>query len=538
MKSHLYLCLLLAFVFLLSACCDDDGTPVPSPGPNPSTYTNHHISANGGTYTIDQNFVITVPAGAVPSDTTISVVKLGTQAMKAVFTNYGVADFPVVAGFDLQPAGLTFSKPVTFTFKSLTHTAAYVPFTHTVNLSDKTHSIDSSITIVDNMNDSLCISVVRSGSYIVEALRNWPGGLAKYSRIAGCKEGVIKVEASDKDVQCISPSQDCQTLESKVKVQFLTCNGQPIESVIIRENIGECKATLTLISGASAISKNSFTSINALIKAGCAGVDAQTITLNIDGPATINPGSVQTNSEGKASATLSSGNTTGTATVTANAMVRVPVKEIIVNGSVEDAFYRKEPVNAQTSVKITDLPTWHVVLDVNLINATSSVKGFLFDENVNYSANLEFDVSLDTSGNNSIFTSFINGSQTIGIRAINIDPHIISTNVTYDYAPSTIQCEINAVYLNGEGIIFVRPNLSVNIFFAEWSIHYVYCIDLLEEMCFEDSVGGFIDDFNACVENHTFKFPVNQDSYTVNGCFKTGLYDGTYTMTVTKKETP
>jgi hypothetical protein len=455
--------------------------------------------------------------------------------MKAVFTNYGVADFPVVAGFDLQPAGLTFSKPITFTFKSMTHTAAYVPFTHTVNLSDNTHSIDSSITVVDNINDSLCISVVRSGSYVVEALTNWPGGLAKYSAIAGCKEGVIDVEASDKDVQCKSPSGDCQILESKVKVQFKSCNGQPIESVIVRENRGDCKVTLTLTPGASAISKNSSTSINALIKVGCSGIDAQTITMNVDGPATINPGSAQTNSEGKASATLSSGNTTGTATVTANAIVRVPVKEIIVNGKVEDAFYRKEPVNAQTSVKITD-SIWHVDLALNLDSDFRLDCGCLV-EHVDYSAHIEFDLAIDT-----VELSYaeleVPGTQRFAVTGgfcpghCDIDDPPCPTTYTVKNinAPSSITFDIGVIIVNGYVLFYPEPDI------ADYDVEICRNDGCVNTHCYVSILGNCIRENEIC----GFSFPINVNSYTTSGdCYimSPELHLGTYTLTVTKKET-
>jgi hypothetical protein len=528
MKEILFYSLLLAFVFLLSACGDNDGTPVPSPGPNPSTYTNHHISASGGTYTIDQNFVITIPAGAIPSDTTISVAKLATQTMKAVFTNYGVADFPVVAGFDLQPAGLTFSKPVTFTFKSLTHTAPYVPITHTVNLSDNTHSIDSCITLVDNMNDSLCISVVRSGSYIVEALRNWPGGLAKYSRIAGCKEGVIEVTSRDKDHQC--SSGNCQLVESKITVQFKSCNGQPIESAIERETSGLCDPTLTLTPSASEISKNSSTSIKALLKIGCVEAEGDTITYEVSGPSGVNidPKIVRTDAGGQATVTLSSGDEAGTATVKAKAKVRIPVRVIIINGSVEEAFYRIiENVSAQTSVKIND-SIWHVDLTVSAND--NSIWVPCAHAFIDYSTHIEFDCKIDTA-EGTFAEIVVPGTQSVSIQTGNCQGEtVVSANT-----PSAITFHIFVRIQNGNVCFMIGDPESDVYQLAQFVLKVVHSDGDIE---YED---WFL--LGICVfREELFSFPIDKNSYLISGTSLVwgggAAARGTYTLTVTKKETP
>jgi hypothetical protein len=353
-KNRKFYCGVLAVIFLLNDCSKTKTSLQPIE--NQQGYINCHISAAGGTYTIEPGFLLTVPAGAVPSDTTVAVEELDLQTMQTLFADYGVADFPAVAGFDVKPAGLTFAKPLTFTFKSLAYATPYIPLIHTVDLTNNTHSLDSGMTaLVDNTNDSLSISVVRSGGYIAEALTNWPGGLAKHSAIANCKNGLVKITCIDLAVQC--SDQDCEALESRITAQFLSCAGQPVDSIIELENAGKCTGTLTLTPGLSTISTNSSTKINALVTVGCLGVNSQPITWGVSGPAgaNVNSASIQTDAAGNASATFSSGSDTGTAVITASANVKYLVRELVIGattGSEMDTLYRLVPLTTQTAILV------------------------------------------------------------------------------------------------------------------------------------------------------------------------------------------
>jgi hypothetical protein len=537
MKCNNCFCLLLVSTSLLFASCNNDSN---EPDNEPK-YFDFSISPSGGTYVIGENFVMTVPPGAVSSTQTVSVKKLTNELMKTIFVDYGATDFPVIAGFDIKPAGLKFAQPITFTYKSLSYATAYVPLTHTVDLTNNTHSIDSCMTIVDNVNDSLCVSVVRSGSYIVEALSDWLEGISNLKSIAGCKEGIIKVESQDKDVQC--SFENCQTIESKVKVQFLTCNGAPIESCIVRENAGDCAAAMTLTPEASVISLNSSTSIDAQVKVGCTVVEAQTVTMTVSGPATLSPGSFQTDAEGNGKATLTSGNSTGTAVITANVTLKYPVREIIINGNVEEALYRTEIIDAQTSVEIKDLTTWHIELDISVNTdgidhefgcAYSYRFHIAFDYSNTYNSmddsvffNVEAEVDQSLSGLYVPQTSFTyarGGDCSITIQNMEVSSNALANIYGY-YIKEGNKMRINLIEDSKES------------YFCRWKVHIeggrtgVIC----EPTDFPYEIGSF----QNCGENiYDWIIVSLEDGMVYNGitCMPLGVYydSGAYELKVTK----
>jgi formylglycine-generating enzyme required for sulfatase activity len=101
--------------------------------------------------------------------------------------------------------------------------------------------------------------------------------------------------------------------------------------------------------------------ISALVRVGCVSVKGQTITLGVSGPAgvKISPVNIQTDSNGKASTTLNSGNAAGTAVITANATVKYPVREFIISGfsgSEEDSLYRIVQLDTQISIIVKKIP--------------------------------------------------------------------------------------------------------------------------------------------------------------------------------------
>jgi hypothetical protein len=518
MKCNNCFYLLLVSASLLFISCNNESN---EPDNEPK-YIDFSISPSGGTYVIGENFIMTVPPGAVSSTQTVSVKKLTNELMKTIFVDYGATDFPVIAGFDIKPAGLKFAQPITFTYKSLSYATAYVPLTHTVDLTNNTHSIDSCMTIVDNVNDSLCVSVVRSGSYIVEALSDWLEGLSNLKSIAGCKEGLIKVESQDKDVQC--SFENCQTIESIVKIQFLTCNGAPIESCIVRENAGDCAAAMTLTPEASVISLNSSASIDAQVKVGCAGVEAQTVAMTVSGPATLSPGSFQTDAEGNGKATLTSGNSTGTAVITANATVKYPVREIIFNGSVEEALYRTEIIDAQTSVEIKDISTWHIELDISFYtDGTDWDRSCAFS----YQFHVAFDFSnTDNSLNDSVLWDRIAEVEQ-SLSGLSVPPTSWDLAKDYDCSVTIQNVEVRSNALASIGGYYIKEGNILKIGgisdeppyhpFCQWEVlveggqcasqifeYGIYDLDncdvMVDEWINAPLIDGMIYSGNTCIE--------------------------------------
>jgi hypothetical protein len=366
----------------------------------------------------------------------------------------------------------------------------------------------------------------------VEANRKLKG-LAK--RSADCKEGMIIVESGNHDVQC--SSQDCQILESRIKVQFLDCPGQPIESAIFRETVGSCELSISVVPASSQISTKSSTPVSATLMLGCAALDGKTVTFSVTGPATINTSSAITSANGIISTTLTAGNQEGTATVKAEATVKYPVREILINGSVEEAFYRTETASGQTDVTIKRMPqSWHIALDVQLDNAPSNIGMGNGHDHVTYSAHVETDISFDTSVSTYCFKN-TNGNQTLGDILVESPSPAISLTVENKNAPSSFPCRVVAFFDSSQVYFFITRSMidmsSEDVAFATWDIRCIYP--------WQDTVvtDRFIHRFYRCGPAGTgtnFKFPANQNTYTTSGCFTTATYgyEGTYTLTATK----
>ncbi|MBN1408199.1 MAG: Ig-like domain-containing protein [Calditrichaceae bacterium] len=525
MNTLRVLCILFLF-FLIFTCSDDDN---PTGNDEKEASSEITVGPEGGDFDIDENMILTVPPGAVSSETDLTVSRLGESGWQSAFDNYGEHTINGLSAFSITPGDVQFNKAVRMRFKAVDCQAGIVPLVHTVDRTTGSHVVDSTVTLFDNENDSLSVAVLSGGDYVVEANSAW-ASLAKKQGTLDCREGLIIVESNDSDVQC--SEQDCQILESMVKVQFLSCPGQPVESAVLRESSQSCHAVMTLSGTSNSMQVNSTMSVNATIKIACMEVNNQTVNFSATGVGSVSPAESNTNAQGVATTTLSSEDKEGKVTVTAEAEVRYPVREIIINGSVEESFHRREPVEKSVEITVKDLPTWHIEMDVALVNAPHNW-GVLVDY-VNYAAHVETDLSIDTTVNYATDYSDVFGTQNLGeITLENLVPEIqTSVTLTSTNAPSSFPCRVQAWYDKDAGNVnFFVTDQGDDADFATWDIEIRYIEDLQPPWNTEHWIGGF---WPEGALGNEFYFPANETSYSISGGMTTVIYDGTYELSVTK----
>ena len=490
-------------------------------------YTEIRVTSAGGIFQIDSDFKIAFPAGAVSSDMTLSVARLDEASLEAPFNNYETDQISLLAGFDILPKDQLFSYPVTATFTSLQTASAFIPIIHSVDLDMNIHEIATYSAVVDNAHDSLAISISNTGAYIAEANYSWIS-MAKPALFGSCRDSLIYVESDEKDVAC--SFQDCQILESSVLVQFLSCPGQPEETAVLREASPGCVAVLSLTPTASIMATNSSNPINALVKLGCMELEGQDVSFTMTGLGAISPSNAESNEHGIATTVLTSPDEEGTTHIEAEAEVRYPVREIIINGSVIEGFYRTEPVSASTDVTIRELPVYHISLDVTLSNASYCWGGF--KDYVNYTAHVEADLPIDTSDFQSTTIVDIMGSQTLGeITFINNAPDTQeSVTLKSTDAPASFPCRISAYVAEDGPICFIVIDREDDVRFATWDVLVTYKYNLGSQTvnCWIDA---FFEDDNLF---NVFEFPKDLQTYSTSGRMTTVLYDGTYTLSVNR----
>jgi hypothetical protein len=100
---------LAAFVLAAAAACSSSSSPTAPPGPSstgPSTGQGTVGASGGQVATTDGALTVTVPAGALPADTTITINEITAPASGAIGKTY-----------DIGPSGTQFTAPVTLSFK-------------------------------------------------------------------------------------------------------------------------------------------------------------------------------------------------------------------------------------------------------------------------------------------------------------------------------------------------------------------------------------------------------------------------------------
>lgn len=453
------------------------------------------ITPDGGTYTLDNGITVTVPEGAVTSNTTLTVSQLLNHHIMPIFSDYEGMTFNALTGFEISSSTDQFELPVSFTFRSLNAGSGFIPLTHTANRSDSTHSIDTCITTYNPDSDSLSVSVTNCGTYIVEKnylLYDALNASSTKSGAANCREGLIIVSSGDKDVQC--SFQDCQILESKVRVQFLSCPGQPVESAILRETGSTCNPVIFLTPRESEISTGSSTIVNAKVQLGCMEIKEAEVSFSSTSNGSVDPVTENTNSEGMAHTTFTAGDEEGTATVTAESYVRFPKQEVIINGEVIEALYITILATKPTDIKIRKAD-YKITLEMTYSSANYETVYYImsFSE---YKATVEFEVQkpISTSTNYYLLSGITGlGTQTMtGLQAdlgegesgstggIEYYYEPVSATISSQNIPENFPYELSVTHYDpatatGEFAVFA-PGIASGSqnSFASWNLEYSY----------------------------------------------------------------
>lgn len=530
MKKIIILSIETAIIFSLCMCSKSSGQSKTTP----IVYKSVIITADGGEYEITTGLKLSVPAGTVDADTTFEIARLDQSNMQPVFDSYEDSSFELITGFDIKPAAAVFHHPVTITITGTKVNPGFVPIVHTINLSNKTHSVEKASISYDPDNDSLAVSVNQGKTVAIEADRQW-GTLSK-NKESSCREGLITVESEDHEDICAV--ENCERVQSRVKVQFLGCPGQPIEDATLRESIGLCIPQLEISSQANKISTGSSTDVTAKIKLACTPVADQTVNFTVNGKGTINPVSGKTSAGGTTLTTLSSQNQEGTATVSAESVVRYPVREIIVNGIVEEAFYRSETAGDAISVQIEkNLTHYKVDFTFDIDNATDSDN---FEDIVvlsNYHLTYFFTVDADPAltGTYSMYDDLVvanwddgTSTQTLG-SLVSTDPSVQVTDVISEASPF---CEVQGFFSTAPVLSYLTIRHDNFIGANFWQNNILIGPGGLTSINLNGnrSLDEVLDEYKISGIPYLL-----QDGFNGNGTaylFGTGMYAGTYSIKV------
>ena len=355
---------LAAIVFALLIGCPN---PMPPDSDDLDSTVSISVGPDGGSFEIDAEMTVIVPPGAVDAPTQLGLSRVDAARWRSVFGEYEEGQLTGLAAFSLTPDTVVFHKPLTVEFTSVQAESASVPLMHAVDLGARDHVIAEARSEFDQTAGRLSVMISHGGAYVVEANRAWadrsaPLGaqrtMSAQSTEEDCRAGLIVVESSDSTVAC--SVGNCQITESTVRVQFMSCGGQPEESATFRESSPGCEPKVTVSPAAATMRTESTIAVEATVELGCAGCEGETVTFSAQGAGTVSPPSATTDPSGVASTTLSSGEEEGTVMVGAAATLRYPVREIIIDGQVIESFHRTEDADGSATVTVedSDLEVW------------------------------------------------------------------------------------------------------------------------------------------------------------------------------------
>ncbi len=211
--------LIMIIVFTITALalsffsCKDDGSDKKKTN---SPYQSVSISPSGGTYELEDDITITVPAGAVSEKTKIQIRKVDTAEITALFENRGIEAENIIAGFDALPEGTTFASPIKVKISGVIKDSEHIPIIHYIDLTNKTYTMNGAEATYDPEASTIEFTAAHFTGMTAEEVRELERQCA-----GNCRCGQIKVKSEDLDYAC--SQGDCQIAESKVSVTYLDC---------------------------------------------------------------------------------------------------------------------------------------------------------------------------------------------------------------------------------------------------------------------------------------------------------------------------
>ncbi len=381
------------------------------------SYEDVTIPAAGGTVTSDSGITITVPAGAVSVDTAIRIREVPKSEALTALSPLGISESDVIFSFEALPSGLTFDEPITVSAPVDDDLAGIIPVVHEIDSAAKSYSLVETVIYSRPSQGTIEFEVSHFSSYAVTAGRQVADSECTATP---CRCGAIKVEQSDISQTC--SNGDCEKNESKVSVQFLECDGQPVENSTLKELSAGCLPELELTSGASAVSENENTGVTAVLSLGCGSLADQPVDINSNSLGTINPTALTTDSNGSAVTTFTAGDNEGTAVVTARSTASWYPYSITAGSETYNGPMRTLSVSKTVNIKVKKADEiFRIDLSItgtNLNYYNSAIGGtYYYDFTIaSYLANCSFEVTLfgsDTDGEVTLESSGT-GTQQIG----------------------------------------------------------------------------------------------------------------------------
>jgi len=191
-NSFFFVCVTILVSFL-SACGGGGGDAVETSSSLPSyAFEEVMVSPLGGEYQLANGINLSIPAGAVDQDTTISLRRVPADDLNTILNSYGDTEKTVLAGIQASSEGVTFKQPITLSIPlEATLTSSALPLLMVVDLNNGIYAFDPSEPTSNTSNITASLD-----SQIVTPAAAVPGSLgsegAKYVQY-DCKNNRVIV---------------------------------------------------------------------------------------------------------------------------------------------------------------------------------------------------------------------------------------------------------------------------------------------------------------------------------------------------------
>lgn len=332
----------------------------------PSDENSVTILPAGGEYTLQNGFMLKVPANAVNKKTEISIKLLNNSRLQQIIDIYEFNNDPILAFIEGKPDGLVFNSPIEITFPASIEDED-IPLLYEV-INDTSCMIASNTEIrLNSDQNEVTISISHFSSFFTAIITKLRDKLNYECLTTPCRCGNNVIIQGDKDFIC--NTKDCQISEVKLKITFPKCDGAPQEEFFAREVSGGCVPKLVISADSYIVKTNEQTNINATVKLGCEPIEKQDVDFhnNSNVRSSVNPTKTRTNENGSVNTTFIAGDEEGNVQVQAMSSVGYYRKTISASAGGTTEFNQgpliKEALSDQINIQINDsVESWSGII--------------------------------------------------------------------------------------------------------------------------------------------------------------------------------
>lgn len=369
------------------------------------------ISPQGGQYHLANGISVDVPAGAVSAETPISMRFIDYETAASIVENTGLTDKKLIVAFNAEPSGLNFAVPISVKLPAGVTGGGGIAYQWSLDMEKETCTPVLTDLKWDPNQHEIEMFVISFSKKAAAEIRKAQDAYAKaYCRQIGeCKCGAIRVQESSRDD--IYDSGGCQISEISGSINYLSCQGEPVENWSFREITDGCEPELK-ISRIEPIACGIPVEIEAQLTIKDLPLEGQLVQFSVPAPGKVTPEVTQTSSSGEAHAQLSADIKEGKVTLTVTADAVWVLEYITADGQAFAAKEREKHLKQDVDIEVRQLPTTgEIIYTLTWKATTSDTGGILFPCSGQHSDNAEWSGKIVVKGDRSeVLSSDINGS--------------------------------------------------------------------------------------------------------------------------------